>query len=120
MLILAIKRKWRSFRFWLLKKLLSEEERRVIFGLRMGFRTVVPAETGTLTDSFELDDLSHAYMHSKRGEEVYDPKTEAARHLIREKEDELADLVTYTEEQDEETGIWKCTSSLEVVRRKQA
>ena len=107
----------RKISFWLLRNTLSEDERRMLYGMRLGFDSMQPKETERIVHSFELDDRSHDFLHSADGVRKYDAKRGAARQLLRAREDDLAELIQYVETKDETTGIWKCTSWLEVVRR---
>ena len=42
----AIRKKWRRVRFWILKRMLTEEERRVIYGMRLGFEVKLEGGEG--------------------------------------------------------------------------
>lgn len=49
-----LRKKWRHIKYWLIKKLLSEEERKVLFNIRMGFYGLRERE-GEVYDTAECD-----------------------------------------------------------------
>lgn len=102
---------------WIVRFALTEEERRMLYGMRLGFESMQPKETVVVKCSVDLNKATREYLHSADGIREFDPVNAAKLNLLIEKQAELADLVSYREELVEETGLWKCTSWIEVVRR---
>lgn len=110
------RKKWRAIKYKLVRSILTDEEQKVLFGIRMGYLPP-EKETEIISYSFILDNKSHRFLHSADGIREFDAINGAASQLLKVREKELSDLVTYTERFNEESEMWICTSKLEVVRR---
>ena len=101
---------------WLLKRLLTKEERNILAMHKAGYKPFVIREqrvdTVTVSSQVVLNDRDHKYLATGPGKLEYDVVYGLSRQLA----DELKKYVTYSERYDEEFGQWICRVDLKVVK----
>lgn len=112
-----VRRLYRHFKFWLIRKMCTQEEWKTLRIVRAGYygyfgkkEKMIP-----ITTSFELNQASYEFLHSADGEAEYDAQYGIAHKLIRDCEDEIAKCVSYIEAWDEKKQMWVCTAELNLV-----
>lgn len=112
-----IRRAYRTFKYKLIKKLCTPEEWQTLRNIRAGYYGYKGQQDKIvqITASFELNDASHKFLHSAEGCARYDAKFGIARKLIREKEEEIANCISYFEAYDTKKQLWVCTAELTII-----
>lgn len=101
---------------WLLKRLLTKEERNILAMHKAGYKPFVIREqhfdTVTVSSQVVLNDRDHAFLATEPGQLEYD----VIYGLTRQLADELKKYVVYRESYDPMFGQWTCRIDLKVVK----
>lgn len=94
---------------WLLDRLLTKEEKRVLALKRAGYR---PFDTDVVSTQVVLNNASHEHLGTPNGKAKYD----IVYGLTRQLADSLKEYVEYTEAYDPKHEEWICRVDLKVVK----
>lgn len=115
--IFKLKKKLRHFKYWMIRKSCSDEEWRTLKMVRAGYYGYCgDLDWKIIKTDFELNEASHDFLHSAEGKQKYDAKYGIAHKLIRDRENEIADCVSYIESYDPRRKVWICEAELIVAK----
>lgn len=101
---------------WLIKRLLTKEERNILAMHKAGYKPFVIREQHvdvvTVSSQVVLNERDHAFLATEPGQLEYD----VIYGLTRQLADELKKYVVYREQYDEEFKQWICRVDLKVVK----
>ena len=94
---------------WLLDRLLTKEEKKILALKRAGYK---PYATDTVSTQVVLSEKSHDYLATAQGKAKYD----VVYGLTRQLADSLKPYVMYSEAYDPKNNEWICRIDLKVVK----
>ena len=109
----ALTYKWKNFRRWLCKKLVPDNDARMVLILKKaGYEQPPKYDIATVQTQCVVNKASYEFLHSADGECKYDAKYGLTRQLA----DLLKPYVKYTESYDEAYEEWTLKVMLKVVK----